>query len=85
MGSYLQSASPAETDGILDFERWRNGKLGWACAEPRGDTGELTMHVWQRQSVFNTVNPPYAAADKAAEVTLRGEAKIENHYPFYLK
>jgi len=86
MGSYLQAESPAETDGILNFERWHNGKLGWSCAEPRGDAGELTMYVWQRQNVFNILNPPCATTcDEAAELTLRGEAKIESHYPFYLK
>ena len=86
MGSYLETTSPAEAPGILDFERWQNGRLGWSCAEPRGERGELTMHVWQRQPVFNAFNPPGAAAqDPAAEITLHGEAKIENHYPFYLK
>ena len=86
MGSYLQAPSPAETAGILDFELWRNGNLGWTCAEPRGDVGELTMYVWQRQPVFNSLNPPGAPErDDAAMITLHGEAKIENHYPFYLK
>ena len=86
MGSYLQAASPAETEGILDFELWRNGNLGWACAEPHGDVGELTMQVWQKQPVFNSINPQGSPArDDAAMITLRGEAKIESHYPFYLK
>ena len=86
MGSYLQTASPSETEGILDFELWRNGNLGWSCAEPHGDVGELTMHVWQKQPVFNSINPQGAPArDDAAMITLHGEAKIESHYPFYLK
>ena len=86
MCSYLQTASPSETEGILDFELWRNGNLGWSCAEPHGDVGELTMHVWQKQPVFNSINPQGAPArDDAAMITLHGEAKIESHYPFYLK
>ncbi len=86
MGSYLQTSSPAETYGILNFELWNNGNLGWSCAEAHGDVGELTMNVWQRQRVFNTLNPSGAAdCDEAAMTTLRGQAKIENHYPFYLK
>ena len=86
MGSYLQTASPSETEGILDFELWRDGNLGWSCAEPHGDVCELTMHVWQKQPVFNSINPQGAPArDDAAMITLHGEAKIESHYPFYLK
>ncbi len=86
MGSYLQTANPSETYGILDFELWNNGNLGWSCAEPHGDVGELTMNVWQRQHVFNTLNPSGASdCDEAAMATLHGQAKTESHYPFYLK
>lgn len=86
MGSYLQTASSAETKGILDFERWNAGKTGWSCAEPRSETGELTMNVWQRQPLFGVLDLSGGkTGDDAAEVTLYGQAKIENHYPFYLK
>jgi len=86
MGSYLQTDSPAETHGILDFELWQPGNLGWSCAETRGDSGEITMHVWQKQPVFNAFNPPGSAErPSAAAITLHGNAKIESHYPFYLK
>ena len=86
MGSYLQTSFISETPGILDFELWRPDKLGWSCVESHGDSGDISMHVWQRQPLFSTLNPPESdERDDAAEVMLHGNAKMESHYPFYLK
>jgi len=84
MGSYLQTASYAETFGILDFELWQPSKLGWSCVE---SSDGIAMHVWQKQPVFRILNPQGAddGDDDIVEVTLHGNAKIESHYPFYLK
>jgi hypothetical protein len=40
------------------------------------------MRVWQKHPLFGGVS---GHGQDEAEVTLWGEAKIENHYPFYLQ
>ena len=76
MGSYLEAENESVTKGILDFELWDAGKLGWSADEPGGENAELTMRVWQRR-------PLYGGDEDLREV--RGEAGIESHYPLYLQ
>ena len=77
MGSYLEAENESVTKGILDFELWDYGKLGWSADEPKSDNAELIIRVWQRR-------PLYGSDDRELhEVT--GEAGIESHYPLYLK
>ena len=77
MGSYLEAENEADTKGILDFELWEPGKLGWTADEPKGENAELIMRVWQRRPLYD--------ADDEELREVRGEAGIENHYPLYLQ
>ena len=77
MGSYLEAENESVTKGILDFELWEPGKLGWSVDEPKGDNAELSVRVWQRR-------PLYGSDDRDLR-EVHGEAGIESHYPLYLK
>lgn len=79
MGSYLEAENEADTKGILDFELWDAGKLGWSIDESRGENADLILRVWQRRNL-------YGSGDDATDFReVRGEAGIESHYPLYLK
>jgi len=85
MGSYLQTANDAETRGILDFPFWEGHRLGWECSEPGGDVNEITMRVWQRRPLYGNGEEQLDGAIDGREYLIRGEARIEGHYPFYLQ
>lgn len=77
-GSYLETEYEADTKGVLDFELWDPSRLGWTCAEPGGEYGELTMRVWQKA--------PVHLSDRDGPLrTVEGEVSIENHYSRYLR
>jgi len=82
MGSYLETEHEADAKGILDFELWDACHLGWSADEPKNDNAELHLRVWQRRPLYGFKDDPDQDHDLRK---IRGEAAIENHYPFYMK
>ena len=79
-GSYLESECECETQGILDFELWDPARFGWSATESsNGRQGDVTMNVHQLHPILSGI------PGDGDSSTIRGEAKGETHYRYYLK
>ena len=79
-GSYLETESESYTKGILDFELWDSGKFSWNAIESyNGRQGDVVLQVRQLHPLLSSL------PGGVDESVVRGEAKMESHYRYYLK
>ncbi|MBR4654520.1 MAG: hypothetical protein IKO72_14265 [Kiritimatiellae bacterium] len=79
-GSYLEAEYESDTKGILDFALWDPSVFGWHADESHGGSqADIAFEVHQLHPLVSGLPGSPEAA------TMRGSAKIESHYPYYLK